>query len=63
LKRIVWTDQAKADVRALDKPTAMRVLYALHRFAETGAGDLKILQDIEEMRTRGQLSAVFGPLG
>jgi mRNA-degrading endonuclease RelE of RelBE toxin-antitoxin system len=52
LKRIFWTDQAKADVRILDKPTAMRILYALHRFAESGAGDLKSLQGLEEMRLR-----------
>jgi len=52
LKRIVWTDQAKADVRALDKPTAMRILYALHRFAESGVGDLKTLQNVDEVRLR-----------
>jgi mRNA interferase RelE/StbE len=53
VKRIEWTDQAKADVRKLDRPTAMRVLHALHRFAESGAGDLKALQgDVEELRLR-----------
>jgi mRNA-degrading endonuclease RelE of RelBE toxin-antitoxin system len=51
--RIVWTEQAKADIRALDKATAMRVLLALHRFAESGTGDLKALQgDVEELRLR-----------
>ena len=44
MKRIAWTQQAKADVRALDKPTAMRILSALHRFAKSGVGDLKTLQ-------------------
>ena len=53
MKRIIWTDQAKADVRKLDRPTAMRVLHALHRFAESGTGDLKALQgDAEELRLR-----------
>ena len=53
MKRIEWTDQAKADVRKLDKPTAMRVLHGLHRFVESGAGDLKALQgDVEELRLR-----------
>jgi hypothetical protein len=33
VKRIVWTELAKADIRHLDKPTAMRVFTALHRFA------------------------------
>lgn len=53
MKRIVWTEAAKADVRALDKPTAMRVLSALHRFAESGIGDVKALQgEREELRLR-----------
>jgi hypothetical protein len=43
VKRIAWTEQAKFDVRNLDKPTAMRILSALHRFAESGTGDLKAL--------------------
>jgi len=53
VKRIAWTEQAKADVRGLDKPTAMRILSALHRFAESGTGDVKALQgDAEELRLR-----------
>jgi len=53
VKRIAWTEQAQADVRDLDKPTAMRILYALHRFAESGTGDIKALQgDVEELRLR-----------
>lgn len=53
MKRIAWTDQAKADIRSLDKPTAMRIPSALHRFAVSGAGDLKMLQGgIEELRLR-----------
>ena len=53
MKHIVWTESAKADVWGLDKPTAMRVLSALHRFAETGSGDVKALQgQWEELRLR-----------
>jgi len=53
VKRIVWTEPAKADVRALDKPTAMRILSALHRFAESGTGDVKALRaEREELRLR-----------
>jgi mRNA interferase RelE/StbE len=53
VKSIEWTDLAKADVRKLDKPTAMRVLHALHRFSESGSGDLKALQgEVEEFRLR-----------
>ena len=52
MKRIVWTELARADVRRLDKPTAMRVLAALHRFAESGEGDVKALAAREELRLR-----------
>lgn len=52
MKQIVWTELAKADVRSLDKPTAMRVLAALHRFAESGEGDVKALHGREELRLR-----------
>jgi mRNA interferase RelE/StbE len=52
VNRIVWTDPAKSDVRSLSKPTAMHILSALHRFAESGAGDVKALQGREELRLR-----------
>ncbi len=53
MKRIVWTEPAAADVRRLDKPTAMRILSALHRFAESGTGDVKALGgEREELRLR-----------
>ncbi|MGA2856351.1 MAG: type II toxin-antitoxin system RelE/ParE family toxin [Candidatus Sulfotelmatobacter sp.] len=52
MKRIVWTDPAKSDVRSLSKPIAMHILSALHRFAESGAGDVKALQGREELRLR-----------
>jgi mRNA-degrading endonuclease RelE of RelBE toxin-antitoxin system len=53
VKRIAWTEQARADIRGLDKPTAMRILHALHRFAESGTGNIKSLQgDLEEFRLR-----------
>lgn len=31
-KRIDWTVQAKADVRAIDQQAAMRILHGLARF-------------------------------
>jgi mRNA interferase RelE/StbE len=52
VKRIVWTDAAKADVRSLSKPIAMQIISALHRFAESGAGDAKALRGREELRLR-----------
>jgi mRNA-degrading endonuclease RelE of RelBE toxin-antitoxin system len=53
VRQIAWTEQARADIRGLDKVTAMRILSALHRFAESGTGDVKALQaDAEELRLR-----------
>ena len=53
-KKIAWRDQAKAQLRAIDQPTALRILHALAGFAATGEGDVKRLQDIEppEFRLR-----------
>ena len=44
LKRIVFSEQAKADIRAIPQPIAMNILTAIHRLAETGAGRVKTLQ-------------------
>jgi mRNA-degrading endonuclease RelE of RelBE toxin-antitoxin system len=53
-KKIAWTDQAKADVRGIDRPIAIRILHGLARFTESEEGDVKRLQDIEppEFRLR-----------
>ncbi len=46
-KTIAWTDRAKADVRAIDQHTAIRVLHGLARFVATDEGDVKQLQDVD----------------
>jgi mRNA interferase RelE/StbE len=53
-RNVVWTDQAKTQLRAIDQPTALRILHALARCLETGEGDVKRLQNIEppEFRLR-----------
>ncbi len=53
-RSIAWRDQAKAQLRAIDQQTALRILRALAHFAATGEGDVKRLQDIEppEFRLR-----------
>jgi mRNA-degrading endonuclease RelE of RelBE toxin-antitoxin system len=53
-KKIAWTNQAKADVRAIDRQTAMDLLHGLARFLATDEGDVKRLQDIKppELRLR-----------
>jgi len=44
VKNIEWSERARADIRALDRPTAMRIFEALTQFAHTGHGDLKRLK-------------------
>ena len=41
---IEWSEEARADVRRLDKPTAQRLFDTLVRFARTGQGDIKQLK-------------------
>jgi len=38
-KKVAWRDQAKAQLRAIDQPIALRLLRALAHFAATGEGD------------------------
>jgi hypothetical protein len=38
-KRIVWTEQAKADLRGIEQPIAMQILKTLARYARTGEGN------------------------
>jgi len=44
VKRIVFSEQAKTDIRTIPRNTAMQILTAIHRLAETGAGRVKTLQ-------------------
>ncbi len=41
---IDWTDESRADIRALDRSTAMYIFEGLHRYILTGEGDVKTLQ-------------------
>jgi mRNA-degrading endonuclease RelE of RelBE toxin-antitoxin system len=51
-KKIAWTGQAKADVRAIDQLTAMQILHVLARFTMTEEGDVKRLRDIDPPQYR-----------
>jgi mRNA-degrading endonuclease RelE of RelBE toxin-antitoxin system len=65
-KKIDWTEQAKANLRAIDRATALRILHALGRYLATGEGDVKRLQDVEppEFRLRcGDYRVRFHDLG
>jgi plasmid stabilization system protein ParE len=60
-KRIVWTEQAKADVRAIEQPIALQILKTLARYAQAGEGNTKQLQGVEPplIRLRAQDHRVF----
>jgi mRNA-degrading endonuclease RelE of RelBE toxin-antitoxin system len=65
-KRIEWTDAARADVRRIDRETAMRILEGLARFLFTEEGDVKLLKDSDpkEYRLRvGNYRIRFHDLG
>jgi len=65
-RKIGWTDTAKANLRAIDQMTAIRILRALDRYLATGEGDVKRLQNIDppEFRFRiGDYRVRFHDLG
>ena len=65
-KTVAWTDQAKADLRAIDQPIALRILHAIARYLASGEGDVKRLQDVKppELRLRvGDYRVRFHDLG
>jgi mRNA interferase RelE/StbE len=43
VKKIRFAPNVPAEVRAIERETALRILVALHRYAETGEGDVKRL--------------------
>ena len=61
-KGIAWTARAKADVRAIDPQTALRILHSLANFTQTEAGDVKRLKDNDPPKLRlrvGSYRVVF----
>ena len=60
-KALVWTDPAKADIRAIDQQPALQVLKTLARYVKTGKGNTKQLQGVSPplFRLRAQNYRVF----
>lgn len=53
MKRIIFSEEAKADIRAIPQHIAMNILTAIHRLAEHGSGRIKELKGKEgEKRLR-----------
>lgn len=53
-KRVQLSPLAQTDISKLDRAIALRILNSIHRFAETGAGNVKALHGIHppEFRLR-----------
>ena len=47
-KRAIWSDEARADIRAIDRATAMRLFEALGRYLKTESGSIKQLEGFDE---------------
>jgi mRNA-degrading endonuclease RelE of RelBE toxin-antitoxin system len=65
-KRIEWTPQARADVRRIDRQTALSLLEDLADYVLNGHGDVERLTDVEppELRLRlGDYRVRFYDLG
>ena len=45
--KFIWEPAARADLRRLGRDNAMRILFALTRYGQTGEGDVKRLTDRE----------------
>jgi len=51
-RRVEWSEAARADVRRIDRETAIRILEGLARFLSTSEGDVKLLQDSDPKEYR-----------
>jgi mRNA interferase RelE/StbE len=63
---IEWTAEARADIRALDRATAMRTFNSLNHYAVTGLGDVKSLKGKHKGKLRlrvGDYRVVFTASG
>jgi len=53
--RIEWTPQARADVRRIDRQSALSLLEGLADYVLTGYGDVERLTDVEPLELRLRL--------
>ena len=46
-KRVRWSTEARNDIRAIDRETALRLLKSLDRFLKSDAGNVKQLEGFD----------------
>ena len=51
-QRVIFSVEARADLRAIDRETALRLLKALARFLATDTGNVKQLEGFDPLRYR-----------
>ncbi|HMD70803.1 MAG TPA: type II toxin-antitoxin system RelE/ParE family toxin [Bryobacteraceae bacterium] len=51
-ERVIFSAEARADIRAIDRETALRVLKALARFLLTSTGNVKQLEGFDPQQYR-----------
>ncbi len=51
-KAVIWSAEARADVRAIDRDIALGLLKSLTRFLRTDAGDVKQLHGFDPPQYR-----------
>jgi len=51
-QRVIFSTEARADLRAIDQETALRLLKALARFVATDAGNVKQLEGFDPPQYR-----------
>ena len=52
MTRFSWTDQAKSELRQIDRGQALQILEALTDYFKTGQGDIKRLKGSSDLRLR-----------
>ena len=52
MNRFQWTEQAKVELRKIERQQAMNILLELTRYGATGQGDVKRLKNSDQYRLR-----------
>ena len=52
MSRFQWTDQARGELRKIERQQAMNILLELTRYGTTGQGDVKRLKNSDQYRLR-----------
>ncbi len=63
--RVIWSPEARANLRAIDRETAMQILYCLDRYLAGRVGDVKKLKPprTDFRLRRGDFRLFFEPQG